>query len=215
MRVSREEVFGTPFLGLYIVATEKAVFLPAGFHKTHAVERFPEILGVPAHMISVHGSPLIGMFCAANSRGMLIPGISEAPKGVENVVRVSDKLTALGNLILANDNGAVISAQFSRKAEEEIREGLGVPEVVRSTIGGMDIVGSCGIATNSGALVHPQATEAEIERIRGALKVKVDIGSLNRGSGHVGACAVANTRGGGVGTLTTPIEITRFEEALG
>jgi translation initiation factor 6 len=213
MRVVREEIFGTPFLGLYIVATEKNVFLPAGFHKTHAGARLSEVLGVESAIISIYGSPLIGVFSAANSFGMVVPGRSEKPAIPGNVAWVSDKLTALGNLILTNDKGAIISPDFSRKSEEEIRDCLGV-EVARGTIAGLDIVGSCGIATNSGALIHPSATEDEIELIKSVLKVHVDIGSLNRGSGNTGACAIANSKGAVVGSITTPIEITRFEEAL-
>jgi translation initiation factor 6 len=214
MRVIREDIFGTPFIGLYAIATEKSVFLPAGFFKKRSGERFTEALQAPVRFISVYGSQMIGIFAAANSNCLLVPSISEAPRGIGNVAEISDRMTALGNVILANDNGAIISPEFSRKAEEEIRDGLGV-EVVRGTIAGNDLVGSSAIVTNRGALVHPRATEKEIEILKSVLKISaVEVGSLNRGSDFVGSSAIANSKGVAVGTLTTPIEITRLEDAL-
>lgn len=215
MRVLREEIFASPFLGIYSIATEKEFYIPAGFDKKHGGERFTDVLKVPTRQISVYTSQLLGIFAKANSFGMVVPKISQRLEGVENVTEISDKMTAIGNLILANDRGAVISPEFSKKAEEEIREGLGVPEVFRGTIGGSTLVGSKGFATNRGALLSPNASESEIAAIKSALKLKtIGIGSLNRGSGFVGACATGNSNGLLVGTLTTPIEITRLEDVF-
>ncbi|MFH0961851.1 MAG: translation initiation factor IF-6 [archaeon] len=211
----RDEIFGTPFLGIYSIATESAVYLPSGFDKGHGGARFSDILSAPAKFISIYGSPLIGMFGKANSNGLLIPSISEVPTGVENVTEVTDKFTALGNLILTNDSGALISPEFSKRAESEIKTGLGVAEVVRGTIGGSGLVGGLGFATNSGALISPRANEAELELIKSVLKIQnCGIGSLNRGSDFVGVCAIGNSKGGLVGNITTPIEITRLEDVF-
>lgn len=214
MRIAKEDIFNTPFIGLYSIVTDKALYLPLGFTKAKTVARLQSVFGVPAKFIAIYGSQLIGVFGVANSNGLAIPGISEKPAGAENVVEIEDNMTALGNLVLANDSGALISPEFSRKAELQLRDALGV-EVVRGTVGRSGLVGSSALVCGSGALFSPTATENEIEIAKSVLKLKnVGIGSLNRGSGYVGASAAGNSRGITVGSLTTPIEITRLEEAI-
>lgn len=205
-------------IGIYFLASEKYLLAPQGFPHKH-VRILEGALGLNALRESVCESGLIGLFCAGNSNGLLVPNaqdarrLSHALRGIVNVAAVDDRHTALGNLILANDRGAIISNVFGHAAERKIRDSLGV-EVARGTLAGLDTVGSCGIATNSGVLLHPEATDSEMELVESVLKAGVDIGTLNRGSPFVGSVAVGNGNGVVVGRETTPVEITRLEEAL-
>lgn len=160
-----------------------------------------------------------GMFSACNSSGIIIPSIAEKEEienlkslGI-NVLSLDIKETALGNLILVNDKGCVISNSLNvdKKAIEDC---FGC-EVISGTIAGLDLVGSCGVATNKGLLVHRDCSEPELEKIEGVLKVKGDIGTANFGSPFVGAFIVANSNGFLVSERTTGPEMARIDEALG
>lgn len=221
MQVFLETLLGTPFVGLYLVATEKYCLIPLSCYTKNIDERIGSVLGVATARAKVCDSPFLGLFMRANSNGMVLPNL--AGETVEDwlktgvtdfhVESVEDKYTALGNLILANDKGAVISGGFSGESEKKIRDALGV-EVARGTVAGLNTVGSCAVATNNGVLAHPEITEDEIKLIEGVLKVKVGIGTLNRGSPFVGACVAANSSGAVVGSLSTPVEVTNLEDTL-
>jgi len=130
-----------------------------------------------------------------------------------NLLILKSKFTAVGNLILCNGKGAIISKVFNKKEKKEIEDCLGV-EAVFSSIAGIQTVGSCGIATNKGCLLHRDAKEEEIKIVEDVLKVKVDIGTANFGSPFVGSCIIANSKGALVGESTTGPEIVRIQEAL-
>ena len=187
------------------------------------MERVERILNVPIIETQVYNSELIGLFTCGNANTIIIPGIADVPKNLPKDIRVVrlasethaefNKYTAIGNLVLANNNGAIIASGFSKKTAQTICKALGVP-VKLSTIAGLETVGSCGIATDAGVLVHPEATEDELELIEKVLKVPVGLGTLNHGTPFVGACAVANSNGVLTGFSTTPVEVTRLEGAL-
>jgi len=130
-----------------------------------------------------------------------------------NVEIIPDKLTAIGNVIVANDNGAIVHPGLSDESKRILRKTLEV-ELVESTIAGFDIVGSAVAATNKGALVHPDASEDELELVEDALGVPAKIGTVNRGVKLVGACIIANSRGVIVGNKTTGPELARIDQVF-
>jgi translation initiation factor 6 len=131
-----------------------------------------------------------------------------------NVGIVNDKVNALGNLILANDNGGIVSPSLSKKGIKDIEDILDI-DVEKRKISGFKTVGSVGVATNKGALIHPLVKEKELEWIESVLKVEADIGTVNRGTGFVRTGIVANSKGVLVGEETTGPEIMRIEDSLG
>ena len=66
------------------------------------------------------------------------------------------KKTAYGNLVLANDKGAVVDPRFKENEIKKISEALGV-EAVPTEIAGLPYVGSLAVATNKGVLSSPVA----------------------------------------------------------
>ena len=130
-----------------------------------------------------------------------------------NVTVINTKFTALGNLVLCNDKGAVMSSVISKKEKKKIEDCLGVGGEYGS-LASITTVGSCGIATNKGCLVHRDASEEEIKVVENILKVPVDIGTANFGSPFVGSCIIANSNGAVIGESTTGPEVTRIMEAL-
>lgn len=217
MKVIQTNFFGDNNLGLFGKASDEYCFIGNVMKKE--IKKIEKSLKVKAVKITIANTDLVGIFCAFNSNGIVVPRIineSELKKFKKvglNVKVIKSKYTALGNLILCNDKGALISKLFSKREKKDIEDVLGV-ETEFGTVANIKTVGSCGIATNKGCLVHRDVKEEEIGKIEDVLKVDVDIGTLNFGSPFVGACGIANSKGAVVGETSTGPEIHRLMEAL-
>jgi len=207
-----------PSIGVFAQASDRMAFVPAS-----APERFKrdiaETLGVEVYATDVAETSLVGAMMALNNNGILLPrNAAEAEisffKSLDvKVGVVEDRHTALGNLVLANERGAVASSLFSKKALQEIADTLDV-EVEAGEFQGFRTIGSIGIATSKGALVHAALSEHDLDFIEKLLKVTVDIGTVNRGTGYIRTGVIANSRGAVIGSATTSPEIARIEDAL-
>ncbi len=206
-------------IGVYSKANDNIAIIPknstTGFSKT-----FEEALEVKVYKMSICGTSLLGTMVAMNNSGILLPRnayASEVSKfkglGIEVGV-LDDRLTALGNLMLLNDNGAMVSPRFSADSIRVIEDVLGV-DVEKGEIGDFRTIGSVGVATNRGALLHPMVREEDVSRVGEVLKVDVDVGTVNRGVGFLRTGIVPNTKGAVIGEITTGPEIARIEDQLG
>ncbi len=221
MRVLQLSFYGDHNLGLFAKASDKFCIL-GKFVSERSAERIGETLHVDVEKATIAATDFIGMLCCMNSNGILLPGIAtrEEVERFESIKRrmgvnlevLNSKFTALGNLILCNDNGAVIS-RLLKNEKKIIEDCLGV-ETEFCSVAGIDVVGSCGIATNKGCLLHRDASEQEIKKIKSILKVDVGIGTANFGSPFVGACGFANSNAAVMGESTTGPEIHRVMESL-
>ena len=155
MTVYLSSIVGSPSIGVYSLTTENAVAIPVMVPKKKAQE-FADWLKVKLIYTSISGSVLIGALACANSNGMLLPQSVrdeelEHIKSVYlgNITVMETKKTAYGNLVLANDKGAVVDPRFKPAEIKKISETLGV-EAVPTEIAGLPYVGSLACATNSG-----------------------------------------------------------------
>ncbi len=200
------------------MATDKIAILPGRFNVRERVVL--EALGVPVVQASVNQSPLVGVLASANSHGMVASDLLEDREAKVlkehglKVVRAPGKFTAIGNLVLANDYGALVSPDLPDDALPVIQETLGVP-VERATIAGLKTVGAAAVATNKGVLAHPDINEDEVEVVKRVLRVPVDVGTACGGVKYIGVCVVANSHGAITGKSTTGPELGRIESALG
>ncbi len=222
MKVFPLDFFGDANIGMHAKASDRICF--AGNLPEEASKKMEDVLGTDVLDVSIAGTELVGIFLAMNSNGIVVPHISTGgevkkfraickEKGL-NVLVLKTKFTAVGNSILCNDQGAVISQNFSQKEKTAIRDCLDV-EIAYSKVAGLDVVGASGIATNSGCLLHRDATDDEINVFERTLKVKAGIGTANFGSPFVGSCIIANSRGILIGEKTTGPELVRIQDALG
>jgi translation initiation factor 6 len=154
-----------------------------------------------------------------NNNGILLPStvsdeeIRILKKTGLNVERLQSKFTAVGNLISANDKGAIVSSLFKGEVDQNIKDILGVPFQTMS-IGGFVQVGSMVVATNAGAIVHPKANDAEIHRISEILQVEAEPATINGGSPYLSSGIIANFSSVIVGNLTTGPELIMISRAL-
>lgn len=215
MPAKRMDFARNPFIGAFSLCTDKFAIFPSTLPFKGEIAT---ALGVSVVKASVSKSPLIGVLLAANSNGILCSDIldvefKEREKIDLQIHYLPGKHTALGNMILANDRGALVSPEFPDSVVKVIGEKLGV-QVRKGTVAGFKNVGAVGVATNKGAILHPDASPAEMEAASEILKVPVDTGTACSGIKFLGLCVIANSHCALAGTTTTGPELGRIEGAL-
>jgi translation initiation factor 6 len=207
-----------PYLGAFAMCTDKVAMFPSQLHFREQVVK--DALCTSLVKGSLSKSPLIGILMAGNSHGFVCSDLFdvENDKYLANigacVAQIPGKFTAFGNLILANDNGAIANPDLPDETLKLIGESLAVP-IERGTIAGIKNVGAAGMATNRGALLHPDVSEYELKFVEKVLGVPADVGTACGGVKFVGLCIVANSNGAVVGMTTTGPELGRIDSALG
>jgi translation initiation factor 6 len=216
---ARTSNYGNPFIGIYGACNERLMLL--GIPCSPKLESAcAKALGVEVRRVSVDGPGLLGLYCALNSNGIVVPahaGKAEVArlKGLGlNIHRVRGRMSACGNNVLANDRGAVANPGLPKAEVRRMADCLGV-EVVQMKVANYVTVGAVCMATNRGFLAHPRAGEQDVRALESALRVPGSVGTANLGVPFVGLCALANSRGYVVGEGTTGFEMGRFDEALG
>jgi len=213
------DVFGNACIGVYSLVNDKIAIVPPQVpeSKRHKVE---EWLKVKVVATTVGKSVVTGALACSNSNGVILPPFAteeevEAIKSASdfNVTVMDTKKTAYGNLVLANDKGAVADPRLAKKVVNKIADTLGV-EVVSSEIAGLPYVGSLATATNKGVLAHPMLKEGERKVLEDVLKVPVDVGTINCGIPYVATGLLGNSNGVMVGLLTTGPEMFIIGQAL-
>ena len=158
---------------------------------------------------------------AQTANGMMLPSRFAKKKSTNiktcfkgNITIMDTKKTAYGNLVLANDNGAVVDPRFKEKEIKQISEALGVeagskrnrPVSLRRRLG-------------SG---HQQRrawrtrclTDEEKKTLETVFKVPVDVGTVNCGIPYVGTGLIANSHAAVAGSMTTGPEMFIIGNAL-
>ncbi len=211
MPVILSDIFGDPNVGIFSFANENIAVLPAGI-SPKKLESYQEALGIKACSIGIADSRLVGVYATGNSNAILLPYIatevevSKLRSTGEKISILQEKRTALGNIILCNDYGAVIDPRLKPKTASAIEKALKVP-VQSGTIGGLPQVGSLAIASNKGVLANPMIDESEKKRISETLKVPVSAGTVNSGVPYPKAGIVVNSHGAVVGSHTLGSEL--------
>jgi translation initiation factor 6 len=219
LAVYLSSIVGSSSIGVYSLATEKIVIIPK-LVPLEKAQQMADWLRVKLVHTSISGSVLNGAFCAANSNGILLPPfIREEELRVlkaefEGKITIMEtKKTAYGNLVLANDCGAIVDPRLKEPQIKKIADTLGV-EVFASEIAGLTYVGSLAVATNKGVLAHPLLKEEEKKTLEKALKVPVDVGTINCGIPYVGTGLIANSHAAIAGSMTTGPEMFIIGNAL-
>ncbi|MGB9958952.1 MAG: translation initiation factor IF-6 [Candidatus Bathyarchaeales archaeon] len=220
MAVYFASLFGSASIGVYSLATEKMVVIPK-FISVKKAERIGSWLKVKLIHTTIGGSILVGALACANSNGILLPHFVrdeevDAIKAIfdGNITIMETKKTAFGNMVLANDYGAVVDPRLKASEVKQISDTLGV-EAVPGEIAQLPYVGSLAVATNKGVLAHPLLKDSERKLLEDVLKVPVDVCTVNCGIPYVGTGLIGNSHAAIVGSLTTGPEMFIIGHALG
>jgi len=217
--IRRVSIFGNPNVGVYTIATDSFVIVPRKLMKSliKSIERFLE---VPVIATDLGQSRLVGLFGAANSKGMVVPpfimeGELNFLKGELNlpIESIQTELTALGNNILCNDKLAIVNPEFDEASQKSIADVLGV-EVIPGKIANWSTVGSAAVATNKGLLLPANCNKEEIYRLQEMFGIPASIGTINGGVPLIGSGLRANSNGAIAGAPTTGPELARVGTAL-
>lgn len=219
MAVYLLDVFGSASIGVYSLATDKMLIVPPQVPNSKA-KKLEEWLKAKAIRTTIGESVLVGALACANSNGIILPHFAreEEIQAIKsaldiNVTVMDTRRTAYGNLVLANDHGAIVDPRLKGKDVKTIADTLGV-EVVPAEITGLPHVGSLATATNKGVLVHPLIKEEEQKILMNIFKVPVDVGTVNCGIPYVATGLIGNKYGAVAGSVTTGPELFIIGHAL-
>ena len=219
MAIYQSSLVGSASIGVYLLTTDTMVIVPKWVPPRKA-ERLGEWLKVKLVQSTIGGSVLAGVLVCANSNGILLPHFVrdkeiDALKSVfeGNVTVMETRKTAYGNMVLANNNGAIVDPQLKTSEIKEISETLGV-EAVPGEVAGLPYVGSLAVVSDKGVLAHPLLTDSERKLLEDVLKVPVDVGTINCGIPYVGTGLIGNSHAVVVGLLTTGPEMFIIGQAF-
>jgi translation initiation factor 6 len=215
--VAQVDINGNPFIGIFCATNEEIVFVPKDIQKK-VKDKIIKTLGLEAVQLSIAGSRLIGSLMAINSTGAIVNNFIETSellilKKYVNVSILEEKLNAVGNNILTNDQGALVHKKFNNKSIKQIEDTLDV-EVCKGTIAGIKTIGTTAVVTKHGGVCHPKVKDDEVEFLKSLFKIDLVRGTANYGIPLVGACIIANSKGAVTGTVTSGIELGRIEDGL-
>jgi len=220
LSIQLTSIFGCASIGVYALATDEIVIIPSSISERKA-ERFGRWLNAKVIHTDIGSSSLVGVLACANSNGIILPHIvrDEEIKAIRqvwdgNIAVMETSYTAYGNMVLANDYGAIVDPSIEDKERKVIEDTLNV-EVIEGKIADLPYVGSLAVATNKGVLAHPMINEEEKKTIEDLLKVKVTVGTVNRGVPYVATGLLCNKKSAVVGFLTTGPELFIIGQALG
>ena len=214
------DIYRSPNIGVFLKGNDRFLLVPKGLAQTKT-DKLCGSLQVEAVPASVGVTTLLGPHVSMNSNGILVSRLAEDIEVREiqsatgmNVSRLESKLTAVGNLVVANDRCALVSPVLDARAMAQVKDVLGT-EVEPTPIGEYHQVGSFVVATNTGAAVYPGLGEQEVGKLGSWLGVDAYPTSVNSGVPYVASGLVANSRNAVVGSQTTGPELVFITRALG
>ena len=214
------DLYRSPNIGIFLRTNDKSVLIPKGVAASKS-KKVAESLGVAPCFISVEGTRLLGPLIAMNNKGILVSRMIEDYEAKEiasqtglTTERLKSKYTAVGNLVAANDNGAIVSPILDPAAVAQVKDVLDLAEVHRMAFKDYTQVGALVVATNRGAAVYPNFTEHEVGEIGAILEVEPYPTSINGGVPFLSSGLVANSANAIAGNLTTGPELVFLTRAL-
>ena len=219
MDIIKYDVYRQPNIGVYINVNDTIGLVPMGFAETKA-NKLAEYLNVEIFHTAIANTMLIGTLSVMNNKGILLPSTAYQDEydylknETDLEVGVLDtKFNALGNVICANDKGAIVSPALSKEDCKVISDVMGV-EVLQKKIAGSHLSGVSLKANNTGGVIHPEAEEKDIEIIEDLLSVNVEQTSINGGVPYVTSGILANNHCIIVGSMTSGSEIMNLTRAF-
>lgn len=216
--VKKLSINGNFNIGLFVFATN-SFCLVGNDVLDKDVETLKETLKVPVHRITIAGTSLIGVFVVGNSKTILIPEITYPEERYEleklgiNFSVIKTSLTAFGNNIVCNDNGAVVNPDFKDNEISSISSALGV-NVSRGTIEDLETVGALCVANSKGCIASKNIKISESDLLSSILKVGVSTGTVNLGNNYIHSGVVSNDSAVLIGSASGGMEATDVDNAL-
>jgi translation initiation factor 6 len=210
---------GNPNVGLYGFATSKYCLIGRDVPEKD-IPQIEEVLNVKTIPMTIAGTSLLGVFLSGNSKCLLVPKIAFSQeleildKHKIKYALIDTKHTCLGNNIICNDEGCVVSEEYGEREIKQFKKALGI-EVERAKIADLSTLGSLAVHANKYLLCHHDILEQEADILKKMLKVNVSTGTVNGGIPFVGSGILSNDHGFIIGDHSGGPEITNADESLG
>lgn len=217
----RLEIESTSEIGAYITLTNNYCMI-GELRSKNTLKYLLENLDMPVVETKINGIPMLGSLCRGNKNGLILPSTTTDQELYhirnslpENVIvkRINERLNALGNIVLCNDNICIVHADIDKETEEEIQDILKV-QVFRQNIGREPLVGKYACLNNQGMLVHPETFEESMKELTELLEVNVIAGTINSGCPRIGGGLVVNDWTCFAGRKTSNIELSVIESVF-
>ena len=219
MDIIKYDVYRQPNIGVFINVNDTIGLVPMGFAETKA-NKLAEYLNIEIFHTAIANTMLIGTLSVMNNKGILLPSTAYQDEydylknETDLEVGVLDtKFNALGNVICANDKGAIVSPALSKEDCKIISDVMGV-EVLQKKIAGSHLSGVSLKVNNTGGVIHPEAEEKDIKIIEDLLSVNIEQTSINGGIPYVTSGILANNHCIIVGSMTSGSEIINLTRAF-
>lgn len=210
-----------PSVGLFIFANEKLCIASRAFEQIQLKE-IEKTLNVPVYTLGILGTELVGLFLNGNNNGIVAPSLmfdyektqlrEICKKHNLNLGFLNTELTALGNNLICNDNGCMVTHELEENIKDQISGVLGV-DVREGKIANLEIVGSLAFATNKGCLAGDPILDEEIEVLENLLKCKVVRGTIN-GTPYIRSGIVLNSNGFILSDASLGEEVLKIKDAF-
>ncbi len=188
-----------PNVGLYMFATDKYCLIGTEVPES-MIPEIEEVLKVKTIRVNIAGTSLLGVFLNGNKNCLLVPKIAfeneldTLKKNKIKYVLVDTKFTCLGNNMICNDKGAVVSSEYGEREIKQFADALQVP-VEKAKIADLSTLGSLAVHTKKGVLCHHEILEHEAELLKKVLDVEIYTGTVNMGVPFIGSGIVCNNYG--------------------
>jgi translation initiation factor 6 len=220
MTILKAQVYGGSLIGVYLAANNTFILYPSNLLKDSLV-KFKSVFEEPLYPLTINNSILLGVYSASNKFGIIVPHLIRDDELEQLKSHLNDSVqigvvdsidNAFGNLILCNDNAAIISSLL-KDFQKDIEDILNVETVVYEFADSY-LPGSISISNSKGCLVHPLTTDEEIDYISSVLKVETDVSTVNRGIPYVSSGVIVNNKSGIFGHVCTGPEMMRLSNVL-
>jgi translation initiation factor 6 len=217
----RRDFNGSIDIGAYMTLTNN--YCIVGRSETAELHAFlSEHMSIPVVEATINSTRSIGCLCRGNANGLVVPDTTtdqelmhlrnSLPESVM-VKRIEERLNAFGNVLLCNDEVAIVHVDLEQDTVDEIEQVLRVP-VFRQNVGCLPLVGTFGALNNQGMLVHPETSPESQKELSELLQVNVIAGTVNSGLPTIGGGLVVNDWFCIAGPKTTNIEMAVIESVF-
>lgn len=219
--MQRVQFDGSSEIGAYIRMTNKYIIMGPS-NDSQLRKNVEEYVNIPVVETTINSIKTVGSQIQGNKYGLLVPMTTSdhelitlrqlLPQDIL-IRRIDERMNALGNIILCNDDIALVHPEVEQETIEIIENVLNVP-VHKVAIGDKPLVGSYGCMNSQGLLVDPEISGEDQKSLSELLKLQVTAGTVNMGNNVVGGGIVVNDWIGFCGTKTTNTEIEVMEKVF-
>ncbi|KAM0677606.1 eukaryotic translation initiation factor 6 [Binucleata daphniae] len=213
---------GSPEVGAYTLLTNSYCIIGKSVSRNY-YSLFQDKIKIPICETLVNTINTVGSLCVGNIHGLLLPNTTTDVEmqhirdslGCDiKIRRISERLNALGNVILCNDRVALIHPDIDEETIQLIKDTLNV-EVYKQSLRSEGLVGTYGRMNNYGMLVHPKVTSEEQEELCDLLDLNVVGGTVNKGGESIGSGMAVNDYISFYGNRTTIHEKSVIDTIFG